>query len=130
MRRVVVASLALIAVAACGKNSSPGTAAASPTPTAETSPTPPEMGGGPEGVWTVKGSDSHGAYTGQIEVKPNGDHFDFTRVIRYDVLTVEDSRELWWVFQGSLGNGATGLDTTFSLKRADFVQSRDGMTRT
>ena len=129
MRRVVAASFALFLVAACGKNSSPASGS-TPTPTAVASPTPVPAGGGPAGVWTVKGTDSRGAFTGQIEVKANGDHFDFTRVIRYDALTVEDSRELWWVFQGAFTPGADAIDATFSLKRADFVKSRDALMRT
>lgn len=83
------------------------------------------------GVWQVEGSDGTGAYSGHIELTNAGGSYAFTRVIRYIGSSVEDGRELWWVFSGTaVSSGRSGLELTASLKKADFIASRDGLART
>ena len=129
LRRHALPLAALLLVAACGHSSSgAGGGGATPTPTGSATPAP--VGGGPAGVWNVKGSDARGSFTGQIELVEAGAQYQFTRVIRYDSVTVEDSRELWWVWQGTFAKSGDALDATFALQRADFIRARGSLVRT
>lgn len=85
------------------------------------------------GVWQIDGKDARGTYTGQLEVRKRADGSGMTdlyRIVRYTDITVEDSRELWWVWTGTGSINGDKLSTAVSLAKADFVHSRGGVTRT
>jgi hypothetical protein len=82
------------------------------------------------GIWDVKGTDARGAYEGVVEVRPEGSSYRFTRAVHYPNLTVEDGRELHWLFRGDLSKSGSRLTLTGSLKRKDFIVQRGALKRT
>lgn len=94
---------------------------------------PGVAGANPSGsmVWSVHGTDSRGAYTGQVELTPAGETYRFTRTIDYDAsVTVEDNRLLSWVWQGTAVPEPNGtINISVALKKADFIRSRGSLVR-
>lgn len=118
----------LLLAAGCGRSgTSPTTGEPTPTPTAEPTATPDD---GIAGIWTVSGSDSIGSFTGEIElIEESTNAFRFARVVNYSV-TVEDGRELWLAWTGAATRAGGTMSATLSLKKADFIASRDALVRT
>ncbi|MBI5511272.1 MAG: hypothetical protein HY903_21125 [Deltaproteobacteria bacterium] len=82
-----------------------------------------------DGVWDVSGHDGRGAYTGQVEISRHPGERRFTRVIQYTGLTVEDGRELWWLWQSPVSVSDSALTTAVTLQRGAFVRARGTLTR-
>ena len=94
---------------------------------------PGGAGANPSGtmVWSVHGTDSRGAYIGQVELTPAGETYRFTRTIDYDAsVMVEDNRLLSWVWQGTAVPEPNGtINISVALKKADFIRSRGSLFR-
>ena len=125
MRRAWVLAVALL-VAGCASKADAPAGSTEPTPTPSSEPTPFAIAG----VWSIAGEDAIGKYVGETELVPEGGAFRFTRVIRYTETTVEDGRELHWVWQGIASGDEHGLAIDVSLRRADFVKARGALART
>ena len=84
------------------------------------------------GVWQVTGDDDRGPYQGQLELRDSdGGQAAVYRVVHYTGgVTVEDGRELWTAWTGTATVSGLTAQVSVSLRRADFVLSRDGVTRT
>jgi hypothetical protein len=82
-------------------------------------------------VWSVQGLDSRGAYTGQVELIPDGAGYRFIRSIDYDTsVKVEDNRFLSWVWQGTAVPEPNGtINISVALKKTDFIRSRGSLVR-
>ena len=82
-------------------------------------------------VWSVQGVDSRGAYTGQVELIPDGAGYRFIRTIDYDTsVKVEDNRLLSWVWQGIAVPEPNGtMNISVALKKADFIRRRGSLVR-
>ena len=81
-----------------------------------------------EGVYSISGVDSLGAYAGQAEITAGR----FVRAIRYESFQADDGAEVAQVFEGELASGADGIHVTAALDRVGFVTgvgswTRDGM---
>ncbi len=81
------------------------------------------------GIWDVRGQDARGQYTGQVEITKDGSNFKFTRIVQYQGVTVEDQRELWWVWQGEAQGDYRKIALTASLSKLDFVIKRGSLQR-
>ena len=82
-------------------------------------------------VWDVTGADARGAFAGQVEMVADGASKRFTRVVHYLTARVEDSRELWWVWQGKAADASgDGLAIDVALSKLDFVIERGPLKRT
>ncbi len=142
-------ALALVfAVFACGSEEAANTASdpASPATTPKPAPnvsTSPDAATGDAGLstdslvglWEVEGTDGRGKYTGEMEVRGSGTGsatYTFIRNVRYAGVTVEDGRELHWLFRGKLTRSGAAESVTLgaSLKRIDFIAQRGSVTRT
>ncbi len=82
------------------------------------------------GVWQISGTDARGAYTGQLELRAAAGATAMIRVLKYNDVTVENGRELWWAWTGTATPQGNGLTTATSLLRADFILNRDNLGRT
>ncbi len=99
-------------------------------PTTTTSPPGGGVDGGaaftPVGLWTVHGIDARGIYDGTASIEPTTTGYRFVRTVHWPGVTVEDGRDLHWVFAGEM---APSLAMTASLRRADYVVKRGTSVR-
>jgi hypothetical protein len=130
--------LTLLACGASGSSSdtSSGSLPAPPPggPTTTTTTNPPGGGDGSSilpsdplvGVFSVNGTDARGTYEGTIEVTKQGEGYAFTRTVAWKGVTVEDGRELHWVFAGTIAKSTLSA----TLRRADWMTKHGAVVRT
>lgn len=137
-----VGALALIACGSSGDASTNDGSSGAPDGSSTTSGGPNGSSGGPNGssgntaettllgVWKIDGTDARGAFTGQLELREDAGKTSAIRIVKYTTATVEDGRELWWVWTGTAKASGAGYSVDVALRRAEFVKSRGGVTRT
>jgi hypothetical protein len=82
------------------------------------------------GVWKVDGKDSRGSYTGEAELRAESGAVKFSRAVAYKGVTVEDNRELHWVWTGAATKkGAAEVSIVGSLEPRGFVRSKGTTVR-
>jgi hypothetical protein len=131
-------------VLACGSdgNGTASTPNGTTPPTSSSTPAPSTSASAPDaspdalpadpivGLWDVSGKDARGDYAGQVEVQSDAGGYNFIRTVHYAGLTVENGRELHWLFRGKLTKNGDAVALTSSLRRLDFISKRGSVTRT
>jgi hypothetical protein len=76
--------------------------------------------------------DTRGVFDGTVLVEPKsgGSGWRVTRTVHWPGVTVENGRDLHWVFAGDLSGTPAAATLGASLGRADFVWRRNGLVRT
>ncbi len=139
LRRALVAASLSWLLGCDGSGADQGTVSGAPVGDGGTGDAAPATPSGSAGVhallgaWTVRGTDSRGAFEGQIELRAGGDgkQVQFARAVRYLGVTVEDARELHWAFSGvAEGTGTEGRSTLrASLDPRGFIARRGALRR-
>ncbi|MBK6697729.1 MAG: hypothetical protein IPG50_36925 [Myxococcales bacterium] len=143
MSRALVATSLLSLLFACGSYEQGGGGGSWTSPDGTTGPAPTSAPGKPPpaspsdlaadpivGLWSVEGTDARGEFVGEVDVRPDKGGYRFIRSVRYPKSTVEDGRELHWLFRGTLSKAGAALTLSSSLKRMDFITRRGTFKRT
>jgi hypothetical protein len=107
-----------------GSNGGPSPTGTSSVAPSSTAPSPDLPADPLVGLWDVSGKDSRGNYVGEVEVRDDNGTYRFIHDVHWPGVTVENGRDLYWLFQGTLAKNGEQVKLDSSLRRMDFITKR------